>query len=86
MSHFLSWHPKGEVAGGASLTYREFFKGIGPFLTFPEQISVIERKLVVYNDNDGWGEKGGYQRTPTQDTPLPLLHITHLKTLVIAVQ
>ena len=40
--------------------------------------SVIERKLVVYNDNDGWGEKGGYRRTPTQDTPLPLLHITSL--------
>ena len=38
------------------------------------------------NDNEGWGEKGGYRRTPTQDTPLPLLHITHLKTLVIAVQ
>ena len=38
----------------------------------------IERKLVVYNDNDGWGEKGGYRRTPTQDTPLPLLHITRL--------
>ena len=33
------------------------------------------------NDNEGRGEKGGYRRTPTQDTPLPLLHITHLLTL-----
>ena len=31
----------------------------------------IERKLVVYNDNDGWGEKGGYRRTPTHHSRHP---------------
>ena len=26
------------------------------------------------NDNEGWGEKGGYRRTPTQDTPPTFTH------------
>ena len=30
------------------------------------------------NDNEGRGERGGYRRTPTQDTDRPLLHIIFL--------
>ena len=38
------------------------------------------------NDNEGWGEKGGYRRTPTQDTPPTFTHCPPLSTSYYAAQ
>ena len=57
-----------------------------PWSTFLRLVMESVRRKGNNNDNEGWGEKGGYRRTPTQDTPLPLLHTTHLERLAITVQ